>query len=326
MSCLEKVADAIAPSYIDATSFAYPDRTKRLLYVSHDQPQETCSGFCVSISVSFDDNDNPQIKTAMGEEQEPSTIYTQLSICQPSSLVNVSDPGYYPSYCSLSPEQRWKYLDWLQDIRRPINISYVFLYYYGLERRMMSGAFDDAFDEILLLRKHHCTDHSTFDVYSRTSLLAATILLERLDKLPELATFEKNWASLSLDLLLLYRLGRDLDPDTLLAVAMSFRGEINKRYTKTQPGLYLEQLTKALIERYGRPAFPFAAKYSLDDSPRKTRIIFANYSFHYKYKEADFPDMLANPSLQQDLSELFAVVHENVKESIKQRRKRKPQE
>ncbi|MBX3568388.1 MAG: TerB N-terminal domain-containing protein [Rhizobiaceae bacterium] len=47
--------------------------------------------------------------------------------------------GYWPSYSSISPEARRSYLEWLAGERSDPNtyIGYVFLYFYGLERRLM---------------------------------------------------------------------------------------------------------------------------------------------------------------------------------------------
>ena len=47
--------------------------------------------------------------------------------------------GYWPTYISLSPQARGAYLDWLfgerSDPETPI--GYVFIYFYGLERRVL---------------------------------------------------------------------------------------------------------------------------------------------------------------------------------------------
>jgi hypothetical protein len=49
---------------------------------------------------------------------------------------------YWPSYSSISPECRAAYLDWLATGRRHPRtyIGYVFLYFYGLERRALAQA------------------------------------------------------------------------------------------------------------------------------------------------------------------------------------------
>lgn len=48
-----------------------------------------------------------------------------------------SDMGYWPSYSEITASSRRSYLDWLADGRRDPNadIGYVFLFFYGLERR-----------------------------------------------------------------------------------------------------------------------------------------------------------------------------------------------
>jgi tellurite resistance protein/peptidoglycan hydrolase-like protein with peptidoglycan-binding domain len=50
-----------------------------------------------------------------------------------------SQLGYYPAYESLTPSSRRTYLDWLASNRddSTTNIGYVFLYLYGLERRLL---------------------------------------------------------------------------------------------------------------------------------------------------------------------------------------------
>ena len=46
--------------------------------------------------------------------------------------------GYWPSYGALTPEHRRRYLEWLASGKRApeTDIGYVFLYFYGLERRL----------------------------------------------------------------------------------------------------------------------------------------------------------------------------------------------
>ena len=69
-------------------------------------------------------------------------IYVGSLVIRPSDPTAVPTPDYYPSYAGLSPEQRWVYLNWLTDVSQPVYIGYVFLYYYGLERQLLSGDFN----------------------------------------------------------------------------------------------------------------------------------------------------------------------------------------
>ena len=71
------------------------------------------------------------------------------ALIDPSLPVNRANPDragagmtYWPSYSSISPECRAAYLDWLATGRRDPGayIGYVFLYFYGLERRVLAEA------------------------------------------------------------------------------------------------------------------------------------------------------------------------------------------
>lgn len=42
---------------------------------------------------------------------------------------------YWPSYSTLSPQDRWSYLDWLSGPRDSGDVGFMFLYFYGLEGR-----------------------------------------------------------------------------------------------------------------------------------------------------------------------------------------------
>jgi len=88
-------------------------------------------------------------------------------------------PSYYPSYQGFSPEQRHAYLTWLEKGRAgPTDIGYVFLFFYGLERRLMGeGAREDEADitaEVERLRDSYGSNHS-FRRYSAELLAAARL-------------------------------------------------------------------------------------------------------------------------------------------------------
>jgi len=69
------------------------------------------------------------------------------ALIDPTLPINWSNPDragaglrYWPSYSSLSPESRAAFLEWLIDGRKnpETPIGYVFLFFYGLERRVLS--------------------------------------------------------------------------------------------------------------------------------------------------------------------------------------------
>lgn len=68
---------------------------------------------------------------------EPSCIDPDLAVGGP--VDDRADLGYWPSYETITPAQRTAYLRWLGSGRRTpdVSIGYVFLFFYGLERRVM---------------------------------------------------------------------------------------------------------------------------------------------------------------------------------------------
>jgi HEAT repeat protein len=77
-----------------------------------------------------------------GSMIEPALIDPSLPVDKSSSDKDGLHMVYWPSYSHIHPASRNAYLQWLADgCKDPgINISYVFLYFYGLERRALSDA------------------------------------------------------------------------------------------------------------------------------------------------------------------------------------------
>jgi len=111
----------------------------------------------------------------------------ERSLVDPSLQVSLSgaDPlgtslPYWPSYRDLAPNARRSYLDWLAGGRvDPVGIGYVFLFFYGLERRLfVDKAFDEAeaiIAEVIRLRAAF-SDNYSFDSYARRFLEAAELV------------------------------------------------------------------------------------------------------------------------------------------------------
>lgn len=65
-----------------------------------------------------------------------------LPVRRPRPDTTLPDLGYWPSYARIAPECRSAYLEWLAGGRSDpsIDIGYVFLFFYGLERRLLVDA------------------------------------------------------------------------------------------------------------------------------------------------------------------------------------------
>jgi tellurite resistance protein len=121
-------------------------------------------------------------------DEDHTEIYTDASL------------GYWPSYVTLTERCRGAYLDWLASERNNPDtpIGYVFIYFYGLERRIIENKtnenvsdqeFMSIFDEVLRLNKIFSNNRS-FKAYS-ANLLELIILLRpsalehRMEEIPE---------------------------------------------------------------------------------------------------------------------------------------------
>ena len=81
-----------------------------------------------------------------GQLKSTDNYGTEASLIDPTLRINTSTPdysgnhmGYWPRYCDISPQSRAAYLEWLSSARTNPDcyIGYVFLYFYGLERRLL---------------------------------------------------------------------------------------------------------------------------------------------------------------------------------------------
>lgn len=77
-------------------------------------------------------------------QSEPSLIDATLRVARSPMNLTERQMPYWPSYRSITPEARRAYLQWLAGGRRqPADAGYVFLFFYGLERRALVDASTD---------------------------------------------------------------------------------------------------------------------------------------------------------------------------------------
>ncbi|NHN68240.1 Tellurite resistance protein TerB [Pseudomonas sp. NFACC09-4] len=74
--------------------------------------------------------------------EEPSLIDTSLRVLKSPVDTSIRQMGYWPAYNDITPEARRGYLQWQADGRSDpeADVGYVFLFFYGLERRALIDA------------------------------------------------------------------------------------------------------------------------------------------------------------------------------------------
>jgi len=301
---------------VGSFELAVPRRTAKLLYVSDRDPSSISTGLGITIRLSVTQDG---IGVDSIPPDDPSTIYLKLPIQKPHAPETIPRPSYYPSYAALTPEQRWLYLDWLRNVASPINIGYVFIYFYGLERQLLLGDFNLAFEEILLLQNHH--ENPSFSGYSNTALLYASLMRKRKDKLEQLYQIKPRTSLKNFDLHLAHYMGFDLSARNLIELANSITG-ISRTVLRAKPELFESVLTECLRSRYGVEFFSFASRYQVDSLPKRQEIIFANYSFPPRVRTPELPDFLSYEPFIGEVRSLFNETNTRIKSVPKPPRKK----
>lgn len=83
--------------------------------------------------------DGYDVEPSLIDEKRYASIQKELEVL--SEIYTDNTLGYWPSYASLSKQCRGVYLDWLASDRSlpQMPIGYVFIYFYGLERRIIEN-------------------------------------------------------------------------------------------------------------------------------------------------------------------------------------------
>jgi len=79
-------------------------------------------------------------------QMEPALINPALKVTHQNVDLSLRLTDYWPNYSECTPDARRAYLQWLADGRRApeANVGYVFLFFYGLERRVLVDAVADS--------------------------------------------------------------------------------------------------------------------------------------------------------------------------------------
>ena len=299
---------AIVPGLQTETSllnqFYIPEPTRSLLWITDEDVSKISSPMSIKITFNVSSG-SANVDDGHNFFGEPSLIWTRLPI-EPNNELE-TQPMYYPSYSGLSPKHRFQYLNWLKDITQETNLSYVFLYYYGLERHMLVGDYDKAVDEILKLLQYH--NKGSFKGYATSALIAASAYRKRPDivnKAPLLLQETSNGS-----LILRKLAGKSLVAKDIIPLS-SRVGYSNKRYIKLYPDLFEKELQK-LINDHETINGKILSNINMDELPKRSNIFFANLSLPEKIRTIEIADLISSLEFKRILRDLLSKAHENVK-------------
>ena len=292
-----------------------PEPTRSLLWITEEDPSKIKSALSIEINVTLGES-GVEIKNESNSGNlfsEPSLIWKRLPVLKNDDLPD--GPMYYPSYANLSPACRYQYVKWLANIDQQTNLSYVFLYYYGLERHLLIGDFDKAVHEVIRLINKH--DRGTFRAYATSALLMASVLRNRPDIIG-MAPFLKK--ELTNEALILRRqINQSLTVDEIMELVSS-SGFKNRTYINKFPELFKSVLSET-VAKFEEEKGSLLSTVSLESLKREATITFANYSIPEKLRTITVPQLLRSQEFKDTLNSLFSDTHARVKEIVSQNRK-----
>lgn len=253
---------------------------------------------------------------------EPSMIFTKHPVEFPKLLSQVDPPDYYPSYNELEPLQKGVYLKLLENpYRTGLDIGYVFLLYYGLERHLLLDTWEKAVEVILKLRKYH--KNKSFQEYSASALILTAIYRERgelaLKVISELD--EKQFLPITEYLLCASSFNLHVTSRELMYYAEWF-GFHNTRYIKNQTELFSNVLTDLIHIQYSRDYVLISdclTDKDISELPNHKIKIFANVSL--SDVKVEVPYLNESEKLRTFVCSLLQESHDFVKKHLAEQRK-----
>lgn len=256
-----------------------------------------------------------KINFSSSSDEEPSLIYTTLKVEEPKNTNPTDKIGYFPSYKGLTPEQRYIYLKWLENPlnNTNIDIGYVFLFYYGLERYLFLKNSKEALKMIFDLLKIY--KNPSFFSYGFKCLLFYCIFSNDINAVKKL--LELYSGNSELELYAKYTAKVPLYASDIMDLSSEV-GFLNKRYIKMYPDLFLKILEENIIEKYEKNSVDLEKYYS---HSLKMCSINAVANISLRKENIDIPDFLSSNELSSELCQLLMKTHEDVKKKLKDERK-----
>ncbi len=263
-----------------------------------------------------------KITITLSSQEEPSL----LSVNMPVSFEGAAErPPYFPTYKSLTPQQKGEYWRLLANpYDGSIDIGYVFILYYGLERFLLTDKYEQAIDVILKLRDVH--SNGSFQAYSANAVVLTSILCKRPDILAKfVASLDKDYEfAIDDNIYLLCKYYFDLPLTTVDIIRMAKAFEFtNMNYIKKYPDVFEEILNDNILKNYGDGGIVpshFISKNEFRKLPYSQMTVFANVSIDCR--SIVVPHLLTSFKLKKAVNDLLCQTHEDVKAYLAQMRKK----
>lgn len=300
-----------------AESLKIPEPTASLLWITDEDLSKVEHAGAISIHITATLDEKGNIKVSSEEKQpgfyaEPSLIWSKMAL-EPNTDLEKS-PMYYPAYSQFYPKTRYQYLNWLRDVTQTTNLSYVFLYFYGLERHLLIGNYDAAVDEVIRLLEHH--KQKSFWSYACRSLIAASLIRKRTDVVDRAPFLLHEEIDEALALRIAY--GTSMSPDDIITLAYKV-GFTNKRYIKLHPALFKKNLQN-IIDEFESEHGKLLSFFKLEDFKRIKSPVFANMSIPSSVRDLPVPQVIDDKQFKTAMYNLLTEAHKRTKHELDKER------
>ncbi|WAW15749.1 TerB N-terminal domain-containing protein [Peptostreptococcus equinus] len=244
---------------------------------------------------------------------EPSAISITLPI---GNKIKASKLGYFPSYEKLNPDERYTYLKWLEDISQPIDIGYVFIFYYGLERNILNNRnVKESEDMIIKLRKYH--NNSSFQFYSNDALILSSVIRKDFDLLNFTINQNSDFAT---KLSFKAFKNKFLSAYDIYDIGKSSTKYVNRRYINSNPNEFILVIKNVLIKLFNEDIYDIS-HINVNDVPLDIDIVIANYSIESELRSIKMPNILGNTIIDGTIKQILENSNEIVKILLKESKK-----
>lgn len=297
----------IRKNLFQSIKFYIPEPTRSLIWLIDKDPSNYKSPMTMRIEIEIIPTGFEPKLAKNNFFSEPSLIWTKMAVEQNNELEK--EKMYYPEYNRFSPKQRYQYLKWLEDIEKETNLSYVFHYYYGLERHLLIGDYDKAVVEVLRLIKFH--DEGSFKYYATSALICSSLYRKRYDILQKAPIIleqntEESWV-------LRYISRKPITSLDLINIASNV-GFNNKTYIKKYPKLFFKILQEN-IDNFEEHKGKIFDQFKYKDLKKEKQLSFANLSVPESIRNTKVPNVLGNNTFKAIVLQLLRDAHSKIKYS-----------
>jgi len=258
---------------------------------------------CHTYSLLFTNSETGNCTTAL---EQKNYINCNLPVKAPKNIKTIRKLDYFPSYDRLSPQQRWIFLNWLQNIENPIGIGYVFIYFYCLCEKLDGDKFELAFNEILRIAQIH--KNRSLSAYSHSALFNSILRNERFNLLGLLYECADMKGIANHEVFFWYDNFGKFPIKVIIGIIHSIRPNLNTNYINGKFAFLYEKLLLRHINKNNN-----ATMY-----PVKTKI-----DYDILNSVLDIPDILYNIEFIREMTELHDLIHEETKITLRTIRKDK---